>query len=553
MRKSGLVFFTVILMVILANAQLAGDTILFSIKLIDDSTRENLYSLRGSGKICRSLSGPVVVKDDNLLFYSEHGYVLYNQKGTVLHSHSLFKRNKDLPEDSPKRIRLAFPLDPVTILYYQNTPFEKYPLTIFEKKLLKSRSRALNINLYPYLKEAATKQVFNLAYNTITDDMVSRCHVAPQMVGFSSLTEGRKWWSLDKFYSFLSPVIQCENSSFRSFFPGIKLGNNKKKLQFIEPLQVFQNRGYLYYAGIFSRVGPTEPRYYQTYFVFDQAGNILHGDTLLKQTNEDAIIGEDEVTYYTVKKMERFVFQPSINNRGVLFYGILDYKKKEIVVRKRTYYEYKPMATQPNLAHLIDNEKCVEFVPVNIPSNLKQPSGKTIPKITLLDSKNRLVRAQARHLTKKGFICRIFRVPNRDIEKKLQRKMSDLPKAVSSIMDSLSEIAKIACPYGISLSGPRGIIRSFLFPANDQVLCARVLAVQKSGMIIVRVDCDNYAEILLFKPNGRFINRFVFNRQNYKDRKDIVVAAEESAIIELDFESKGSKEKYYAWERRVVH
>lgn len=539
------------LFVIQSPSQLAYDTLLFTIKLNNDSTKSSLFYCHEEGQIKKTLSGPVTMNDDNLLFYSESGYILYDQNGGVLDSHSVFRKNRGLKPDDPKRLKLAFPIDGSTIIYFQKVKNNDFPLTIFEKKIFKNRPKPLKEAEYQYYREIESKQIFNLAFNSITDDMSFRYQVKPQLVGFTSFVYGKKWWSLDKFYSFASPVINGEDVNFSSFFPGIKVGKNKKKLQFAEPVQVFKWGDTWYYTGVYSSVGTTEDKYFQIFFVFDNAGNTIYGNKILKLENRDAIIGEDRQTYYTTKKIKRFAFQPSVNMKGDIFYGIINYVDKNIEVRKRKYYRYKAFRTEPNLAHLIDYEKCLEYIPVSLPCDIKPPRGKWIPNVTLMNSKGRFVKAQARHLTKGGYICRISRVNYRDIEKKLISNRRGLSKRIVAIMDSLSNVSTVSCPYSLSISGPKGMTRPFNYPAGDEILCARILALQKSGALVIRVDCVNYAEILLFKTNGTFLNRFIFNRQNYRDRTDLVVATDNSPILELDFETAPGKEVYYKWERRL--
>jgi hypothetical protein len=552
--KKGILIFLFIACVFLPQlyAQLAFDTLLFTIKLNDDSTRPSLFYCYEEGRIKQNLSGPVTMQDDNLLFYSENGYVLYNQRGQLLDSHSVYRKNRGLAGDHPKRIKVAFPIDGSTIIYYQKVKRGDLPVTIFEKKLFKNRPKLLNEDYYKYYPNLDEKQLFNLAFNSITDDMMFRYQAVPQLVGFTSLDVGNKWWSIDRFYNFTSPVINRENGHYSSFFPGIKVGKNKKKLQFVEPVQVYRWENTWYYSGVYASIGTTEDKYFQTFFVFDNAGNIIYADELLKLENRDAIIGEDRRTYYTTKKIKKFVFQPVINMKGDIFYGIINYVDKSIDVRQRKYYCYKAYRTEPNLAHLIDDEKCIEYKPVSLECNTKTTGGKTIPNVNLLDSKGKFVKAQARHLTKEGYICRISRIPYRDIEKKLIRNRAGLSKRIVALMDSLSNISTVACPYSLSISGPKGMVRNFNYPPGESVLCARILELQKSGNLLVRVDCINFAEILIFETDWTFVNRFVFNRQNYKDRRDLVVAANNSPIIELDYESEPVNGNYYKWERRVV-
>ena len=552
MRRVINIFGIVIVSFFTSQAQLAYDTLLFKIPLINDTTVLSLFRCYGEGQIRKTLSGPILMKGNKILFYSEDGYILYNHRGAVVDSHSVFNGNSGLSKENPKRLLLAFPANNSAILYYQKVKKDKFPITIFEKKLYKKRLRQLKDKEYKYYLDIGNGHLFNLVHNSITDDMAYTYFALPQLIGFTTLAAGDKWWSVDKFYSFSSPIINEKDGKFRSFFPGIRPRDIKDKQQLVNPLQMFKWDKNWYYAGIHANVGTVEEAYSQTIYVCDPAGNILYSDDLLKLTNRDAIIGEDEETYYTVKKTERFVFQPTVDSKGNVYYGIIDYVKNSIEARKRSYYRFKAFNTEPDLAHLIDVEKSIEFKPVSIACNMKQPSGKTIPDFTFLNEKGERIKAKARHLTKSEYIARISRIPYRDINKKLARSRSSLPEEVKVIKDSLSDVSTMSCPYTVSLSGPKGMIRSFNYTPGKEVVCARVLAVRKKNEVIIRVDCDTFAEILIFKTDGTFVNRFIFNKQNYKKRKDIVVVSNISPIIELDFESDSGNGKFLKWEKTVV-
>lgn len=533
------------------RAQRAFDTLLFKIPLVSDTASPSLFSCPENCQIRKTLAGPVVMQDNHLLFYSENGYLLYDQRGAVIDSHSVFDKNRGLPHESHKRIILAFPVDNTTILYYQKMKSKEYPLTIFEKKIFKNRLKPVKEKEYPYYLGIENGQIFNLAHNSITDDMANTFFVLPQLIGFTSVTGGNRWWSVDKFYTFSSPVINESEGKCKSFFPGIRDVEANNRLQLINPIQVFLRDNNWYIAGIYATAGAAEDRYNQTFYVFDPAGNILYADPLLKLANKDVIIGEDAETYYTVKKVESFVFQPGIDIRGNLYYGVINYIKKDISVHKRGYYGYRPSPSEPNLAHLIDIEKQVIYAPLSLPCNMRQPVGKTIPDISMLDERGSRIKAAARHLSKGEYLVRISRSVYRDLDKKLSKGRSDLPEAIRSIQDSLYNVATISCPYAISLSGPKGMIRSFNYPADAVVHCARILALRDSGEVLVRVDCEQFAEILMFSAGGAFTNRFIFNRQNYKERKDIVVAADKSPVVELDYESDPKKGKFFQWDRVI--
>jgi len=532
-------------------AQRACDTLLFRIPLIGDTKLKSIFVCHEPGRIRKTLSGPVVMKDNTFLFYSEDGYLLYNQKGAIVDSHTVFQKNKGLPHDDPRRMKLVFPVDPSTILYCQKAEKNEFPVTIYEKKLYKNRVKPLKEKYYNYYLELENGHLFNLAHNTITDDMAAVYFAMPCLVGYSSLTKGDKWWSLDRFYSFSSPLINEREGKYYSFFPGIREGTGKRNQQLVNPVQIFRRDNNWYYTGVQANVGIIEEAYSQTFFICDAAGNILYADGLLKQINRDAIIGEDEETYYTVKKVEQFVFQPSVDKRGSMYYGIINYVKKHIKVWKRSYYTYRPVPTSPDLAHLIDVEKNIEYKPVNLSCNTKLPIGKTIPNVSVINDKGKRITAQARHLTKGEYLVRISRLIYRDVDRKLVRSRGALPEGIKAIKDSLVDVSTVGCPYFIALSGPKGMIRTFNYPPGVEVVCARIITIQEPGDIVIRVDCDSFAEVLLFKGDGSFINRFIFNKQQYTKRKDIIVATRTSPLIELDFESGQKTEKFLKWEKVV--
>jgi hypothetical protein len=378
--------------------------------------------------------------------------------------------------------------------------------------------------------------------------------IVPRLVGFTSLVSGDKWWSVDKMYSFSSPIIiEGEKGAYKSFFPGINSKKDRNTISTIEPLQIYTRDGRLFYTGISSKINTKTEKCFQTYFVFDQAGNKLYADRLLKRDNIDAIIGEDEETYYTMRKVKRDVFQPTVNNTGDVFYGIFDYKKKKIEVRKRIYYQYKAISSRPALDEIINNEKCLEFVPVALSGKMKSAGNPVLPKVTLMDPKtNKFVRAEESHLSKGGYVCYVNRIPNREIKKRLARGRGGVPKPIRGMIGKLSKESTLLCPYSISLKGPKGVVRYFNYPTGDEIVCARVIAKRNRDELLIRVDCKKYAESLILKTDGTFVNRFIFNRQNYEERLDIIASSENSPIIELDYETVPDNHTYLQWVKTLT-
>ena len=550
MNKIAFSVFSLIILALPLKAQLAFDTLLFTIPLINDYSKKSLFNICNVKRIHDALSGPVVMKDDNLLFYSKYGYVLYNRKGRIIDSHTVFKINKDMSESSLDRMICAFPINSTSVLYYKDKTHGKHPITLYEKKLFKRGRAPLSEKGYTFFKEVKNKQVYNLAFNTITDDMLECFCAIPHLVGFTSMEDGDNWWSVDKFYSSSSPIVNVKDNKYKSIFPGMKFGKDLQRMQTLKPLQIYTRDNNWMYSAVTVRGGIREEQDFQTYFVFDQAGNSLYTDTILQSENMDVIIGEDEDTYYTVKKVKRNVFLPSVSKNGDVYYGTIDYEKKRIDVRKRVYYIYKafPGKTPPELSDLFTDEKCIEYIPVELGCTVKPEGNFTIPKVTLVGAKTKkYIQAKEKHLKKGGYVCYISRAPNDDIKKKLVRGRDGVPRKLRGVFDKLSKSPSITCPYSIILKAPWMIIREFNYPPGDNVLCARILASRNNGEIVVRVDCKDYAEILIFKSDGSFVNRFIFNRQHYEERLDIVVASKDSPIVELDYESDPGKSTFLQW------
>jgi hypothetical protein len=526
------------------GAHRAHDSLLFTIELSNDTT--TLFGLHQGGEVRRNLSGPVLMEKDRLLFYSFHGYALFERDGTLVDSHSVFKANRDLSDDDPTRLRCAYPLDRSTLMYYRETPDEKRKVTIYRKRVGRRRLRSIKDEEYELFDDIVGTQLFNLSHNSITDEMAPRSYLRPQLVGFTDLHEGRRWWSLDKFYTFASPVIGVESEREGFLFPGIQEQGGPSRHQLVEPVQSYFADGRRFYMGVHASLGSTEKTYSQTLYFIDHAGNIMFTDTLTKQVNKDVVLGEDESTFYTVKSTARYVFQPVVDKRGDVHYAILDFDARRIAVRTRRYDRYVRREHEPDLAHLVDIEKGVSWKPVTLRCDGLRTAGKTIPAVTITRLDGKKVPARARDLTRDEHIARIYRATRRDMDRKLTRRRSSLPPVAEAVRTRIAKESTAGCPYGVSLSGPRGMLVDFDYAPGERVLCARVIAARQSGDVIVRVDLEEYAEVLLFTREGAFIDRFIFNRRPYGQRTDRIVASATSPIVELDLTE--GKERFYRWE-----
>jgi hypothetical protein len=531
-------------------AQHANDTLCFSIAMNADTN--SLFCCKSGDDMKTILSGPVIMENRSLLLYSCNGYALYNQTGALIDSHSVFKDNKKLSRDDPRRLKLAYPLDRSTILYYRKIPDRKDGLEIFQKKLSKKGLRKIEGGDYANLYDIETALLFNLSDNGITDEMATRSFLMPNLVGYASLTGGEKWWSLDRFYSFTSALIVENNGTFLSFFPGL-LHDQKTDVQkhLINPLGTYSMDGRRYYYGIHSTLGSQDPETYQRLYLCDQAGNLLYSNEILKQTIVDAILEYDKKnnTNYTVKRPGEYVFSPTVDKNGDIFYGVINYERRTIEIKKRMFYRYFSRVVPPDHQDLVNIQRRFVFKPLNLSCPESERGKKVLPDMQYRDEKGKKRKALLREIACKGFHVAISREVNHDLKKRLSQKCSLLPGTTRHLQDSLATVSTASCPYSISLEQEgKGTLCTFYYGCGDNVLCARILNVTQTFEIFVRVDCDDFAEVLVFSLDGMFLNRFTFNNQNYRARKDIIAVSDNRDVIEEDYEHIAEDYTYFKWE-----
>ena len=532
-------------------AQHANDTLCFSIALNMDTN--SLFCCKQSNDDMKMvLSGPVIMENRTLLFYSCNGYALYNQAGILIDSNSLFKDNKKLSRDDPRRLRLAYPLDRSTILYYRKIPERKDGLEIFQKKLGKKGLRKIEGGDYANLYDIETAMLFNLSDNGITDEMSTKSFLMPNLVGYASLTAGDKWWSLDRFYSFTSALIVENNGTFLSFFPGL-LHDQKTDVQkhLINPLGTYVMDGRRYYYGIHSTLGSLDPETFQRLYLCDQAGNLLYSNEILKQTIVDAVLEYDKKsnTNYTVKRPGQYVFSPTVDKNGDIFYGVIDYAQRTLDVKKRLFYRYFARVIQSGFEDLVNTQRRFIFKPLDLSCPESERGKKVLPDMLCRDEKGKTRKALLREISCKGFHVAISREANPDLRKRLSLKCSTLPAGIRHLQDSLASVSTASCPYALSLEQEgKGTLCTFYYGCGDNVLCARILNVTQTFEIFVRVDCVDFAEVLVFSLDGMFLNRFKFNNQNVRVRKDIIAVSDNRDVIEEDYERIAEDYTYLKWE-----
>jgi len=536
-----------------------ADRQLFQFPLSTDSN--SLYYTNKNASVLKSLSGPVIMENNTLLFYCRHGYVLFDTEGKKLETYNLHEQNKRLDPSDPKRLVLAYPVSLNEVLVYHETADEKKPPVVFSKRLFKRRLTKLRDNEANQYKRVKKALLYNMAHNVITDEMSPRIYLKPHLVGFVRTSDilAEQWWGIDRFYSFASPVLHVNSRGEYSFFRGIvPMGHEKRNIRqlSLDMLGTFLRQGRRYYIGLFSGMGSSRDRYNQKLFFCDNAGNVLYSDSLLKEEKYIEVLGKDadpnKNLFYTTKATRLFVFPPAVDHDGTLYYGVVNYEDLTLTCFSRIYSYYVPHKTSQDLAHLLDMEQLISWKPVHIPcSNPQQTMGSRIPHIILTDIHGNTRKAQSRDITVKEYVVRISRVVHRDIDRKLSRRQPSFGVELNTGCDSLLQKSTTSCPYTISISGPRGMLTSYHYAAGETVHSARVLQVRDRGDILIRVDLEQYAEVLIVDLEGNFINRFTFNRQYYTDRRDVITASQRSDIVELDFEG-GNRGAYVRWEEKVL-
>ena len=527
--------------------QPAVDTMLFTIKLTDDTT--SLYGCRWDDKVRSTLAGPVLMGGKHLLFYSQDGYVLYNESGKLLDSHSLLRQNRSSEKKGEEPLRLAYPLDSITLVYYRKKKDLSIPTEIFLKKIFKKQLKKVTTGSYQIYEHISRGQLFNLAANSITDEMGQRNFLMPLLVGYTKLDGGTRWWSVDRLYFFTSPLIVEEEGKCSSFFPGLK-ADQKCEIQphKIEPLGVYQFQDRWYYFGISSSLGNTEDEYYQMLVLCDQAGNLLYSSKLLKQQIGDALLQyvKKTNTNYTVRRAVQHVFVPAINRDGDICYGIIDFENKEINVFKRMFLRYYPNPSKKLAPSVFECDNELAFTPMMLDCTEDSQKG-LIPEITKL-SDDGIKPLSKEQLVMNGYYVTVHRVTDEKIKTKLSRTQSGLPKNVQKAQDSIAGLISAWCPFSLALNHEeRGRLSFLHYGFHDEVLSARVLRVTEKNDVFVRVDCEKWAEVVQFDGDGSFVNRFIFNTQDYQKRKDLVAVGKNGNVAEEDYEGPKNIQGFYIW------
>jgi hypothetical protein len=527
------------------------DTLCFTIPLNQDPS--SLFWCGKGEDLRKTLSGPVIMDGQTLLFYSCNGYALYRPTGGLVDSHSVIKENKKLSFNDPLRLKCAYPLDNKTILYYKRSAVCRESLEVYQKTLYKKGLSRYPGNGFANFRDIESSQLFNLAGSGIIDEMAPKSYLMPGLVGYSSLTSGKKWWSLDRFYSFLSPLIVMQDQAFISFFPGIMPDQRTEvEKQLISPLGTYYRQGIQYYFGVHSVLGTSAIESKQMLYLCDQAGNVLFNDQLMKQVLIDDVLEHDKKsnTDYTVKRFWQFVTLPAIDDNGDAYYGICDFRTKAIEVRKRLFFKYCSRIIDPAFNELIDVQKryCLKPMALECRSTQKNKTAEVVG-IMVREKNGKRHRATLSDCTCEGYYTHLFRDPNAELKKRLSFNTNALPQEVKHARDSIALLSTASCPFTLSLYNKENEeIHTFHYCAGDEVVAARVIRVTPSSDIFVRVDLKKWAEVIVFFKGGSSVNRFAFNTEDCQKRKDIVAVCDDGSVIEEDYEHIPEDYTYFKWE-----
>ncbi|MCL2183016.1 MAG: hypothetical protein FWB85_06065 [Chitinispirillia bacterium] len=552
-----------------ASQPAAHDSLLFTITLSDDSA--SVFHANWTDDIRNSLAGPVFMANNTMLFHSKTGYALYNMHGKLLEEFSLVKDNVKAVASGKPPVYLAYPFDSETIIFYTGHP-KNDSVQVFRKRLNKKgleKIPAAELEQFrDMFRGIKTSEPLNIFRSGTTEDPGRKVFLQPHLAGFTAVNGGSKWWSLDMFFAFTSPIIMETDGQFTSFFPGLRVkesgGNCDIPIKLIEPIGVFQREGRWYYIGVHAVTDTKEDDYYQTIVLCDQAGNVLYCSQLLKQEISNAVLQErlDIKTIFTVRRPGTHVFVPAVDAFGDIFYGSIKWEWKTLEVYKRSFERFLPSPVAPAFGDAFDRESRRTFLPIKIDCSEAARRG-VVPEVLSKNDQGVPELLDMDGLAKDGFYVKVHRLPDNELKRKSARVVPTMPKDVGAIQDSISKLPTIWCPYGISLNrtGLDLALSNLDYGFGDIVACSWVLGQSKAKNVYVRVDLQDWAEVVVFTEKGQFIERFTFNNQHYKDRKDVVVLSQNGTdeIYERDYEAgfnaktkKSAGHKFVVWRKGIL-
>ncbi|MBD3243368.1 MAG: hypothetical protein GF331_22450 [Chitinivibrionales bacterium] len=528
---------TIALVLLIAAASVEAlvidESTLFSIELAP----AHLSSARSCDRtddILGAPDGPVPITDSTLLLFSFRGYYLFDTTGTVVDSHVI------TPENFEQGYRVAYPIDDSTMLYYRPDTMAYPPVRILLKSFYKEDLREIAPDEYTQLSSVYLGRFLNIAHNTIFDRQTAKLFLEPHVVGYEELAGGARWWMLGDTPVLDSPLICRQADGSPAFFPGMFQCEGVQ----LPPdgtttlRSVCEFQGRLRYLGSALPMSDTEEQHTtQRFFVCDNAGNVVFAHS--------ALYGE----YRGRREREtvRLGLLPVFNRHGHILYATVDQESCRLSVHRIRLPRYFSQRVSAPPAKAYMQEEDVAYEPRPIMCTQAQNSSPEIPHVTFTGPDGERRVARARDLEHNGFVARIARVNRRDVLAKVSRPETDLPDEPKRLCDSIVSLGVSGCPYVLSLSGPDGYLRTFAYPSDQTVLCARVIGLAPDRTVGVRVDLTDYAEVLLFDEYGVFVNRFVFNNQPFESRKDLVAMRRDGALFEKDYELDAQNPDHYIW------
>jgi hypothetical protein len=253
------------------------------------------------------------------------------------------------------------------------------------------------------------------------------------------------------------------------------------------------------------------------------------------------------------------VFVPAVDAYGDIFYGMINWEWKKFEVYKRSFVRFLPSPTAPAFGDLFDRESRLEYLPIKIDCSAASRRG-IVPEVLKKADNGSMELLEMSDLTKDSLYVKVHRLPDEDLKRKLSRVTHTMPKDIGVMQDSISKLPTAWCPYGISLNHEtRGTLSNLDYGFGDIVVCAWILGVSASKNVYVRVDLEDWAEVVVFSSAGHFIERFTFNNTHYKSRKDVVVLSPRGdEIYERDYEAginakgKSSGHRFVVWKKDTM-
>jgi len=535
-------------MAISASAQDTHDSVLFTAPLPKPLLQPS-GTCESSDMLYEKVLGPVVMSGPSLLICSPSGYALYDTMGAILDSHTVATADSSRPA-----LRLAFPLDSTTLLYTRSGFTSGRSARIYRKQLHEPHLNEIAAKEYRVLGCVVAGVSVNIACNASSPSAPARLNLRPFLIGFRQIDTGARWWSLNGRPHLGAPVLFQDKDKrgilFRGAFAAQDTGLPPPRT--VELRGSFELEGRRAYMGLDHPGQSDAPTGSQTVYLCDHAGNVLYTDTIFAYGTVERMVrlfsheGKNIMGY--VRDIGIFGSAPVVDAVGRIYYGIVDQKACSLSVHRLEHPRYHRRAAPKQKKTIFATERSISFATMDMPCSSPESTSTAVPNVFITGPDDKPMPAEARDLTRSGFVVRVGRKPLPDRRAKLARVPPALPASVKHLFDSVAALSTASCPWILSLAGPTGTVRTFAYGPGERVACARVLGVlPRSKNVALRVDLLDYAEILLFTRGGAFANRFIFNRQPAAERRDLLTVRKDGTLIERDYENDKKNATHYVW------